>query len=480
MATNVVSRLARVFNPRTVAVIGDKQMTGYMWLRNNQNFTGNLYSVQIDEREIPGIEALGITNYKSLQDIPEEVDYVIVAVPRQIAPRVIADCAAKKVGGVMLFTSGFAETDEEEGRHLQDTLLKIATEGDVPLIGPNCMGLYIPKAGIRHSIDQPIGPDAGGPVGFIAQSGTHAGFFTQCAPEQGIGVSKSVSFGNAIVLDASDYLDYFTADPETEVIGIYVEGVRAGQRFFRTLRETTKTKPVVLWKGGQTEAGQRAAFSHTASLASPMAIWNSMARQAGAITTDTLDDTLDVMKALLLAKPTTNKSAGLIAMTGGPSVGITDAFARAGIAVPALTDASYEKLGQFFNVIGGSYRNPFDAGGTIGMGGLPENLERLLAIIDEDPNIGMVAMDLPVGFMGRRWKDNPEMLDQMLDSLVAFRDRSSKPIVAVLHPAHLEEIAIDARRKAQERGLPAFASFDRAAVAMAKAIDYHRMRAGLD
>ncbi|HWO94289.1 MAG TPA: CoA-binding protein [Dehalococcoidia bacterium] len=480
MTTRVRSRLERVFNPRTLAVIGDKQISGYMWLRNNKDFAGKLYSVQIDEREIPGIEAMGIPNYKSLLDIPEDVDYAIIAVPRQVAPRVVQDCVAKGVGGCMLFTSGFAETEEEEGVHLQRTLAELARAGDLALIGPNCMGIHVPRLGIRHSPDQPVGPDAGGPVGFIAQSGTHAGFFTQAAPEHGIRISKSVSFGNAIVLDASDYLEYLAVDDETEIIGMYIEGVRDGRRFFETLRQTARRKPVVIWKGGQTEAGQRAIYSHTASLAAPMRIWDAMTKQVGAVSTNNLDETVDVMKALLHAKPATRMAAGLIAMTGGPSVGITDAFARAGFDVPRLHEGSYEKLSQFFNVIGGSYRNPFDAGGTIGMGGQPQNLDKLLEIIDEDDNIAVVAMDLGFGFAGRRWKERPEMLDAMLDTLAGFRDRSSKPLALILQPAHLEDLAVEMRRRVQERGFAVFASYERAADAMAKAIAYHRFRAELD
>jgi acyl-CoA synthetase (NDP forming) len=113
-------RLRRVFDPRTIAVVGDKQAMGYMWLRNMRTFQGPVYSVQIDPNEIPGIEALGIPNYQSLLDIPDEIDYTVCAVPRPVAPRIVADCVKKGVGGVTLFTSGFAETGEAELHgHLQ-------------------------------------------------------------------------------------------------------------------------------------------------------------------------------------------------------------------------------------------------------------------------------------------------------------------------------------------------------------------------
>ena len=103
------NNLSRVLHPRTLAVVGDKRANGYMWLRNMSGFQGKVYSVQVDPAEIPGIEELGVPNYPSLADVPDEIDYVVCAVPRAIAPRIIADCAAKGVGGVALFTSGFAE-----------------------------------------------------------------------------------------------------------------------------------------------------------------------------------------------------------------------------------------------------------------------------------------------------------------------------------------------------------------------------------
>ena len=112
-------RLERALNPRVVAVVGDKKMMGYMWLNAMKSFSGKLYSVQIDPNEIPGIEELGVTNYKSLAEVPDEIDYVLCAVPRPVAARIVADCAAKKVGAVALFTSGFAETETDDGIEAQ-------------------------------------------------------------------------------------------------------------------------------------------------------------------------------------------------------------------------------------------------------------------------------------------------------------------------------------------------------------------------
>jgi len=474
-------RLDRAFNPRTVAVVGDKRAIGYLWLRSMSTFQGKVYSVQIDPNEIPGIEALGVPNYPSLLDIPDEVDYVVCAVPRQVSPRILADCIEKGVAAVTLFTSGFAETEREDGIRLQEQIgemARSASGGGLLLIGPNCMGIYNRRLGLRNSWEQPAG-DAGN-VGFISQSGTHCINFSLVGDRQGIRCSKAVSFGNAVVLDAADYLEYMADDAETEVIGLYLEGVKDARRFFSVLRQATRRKPVVVWKGGVTEAGARAIYSHTAALATAPAVWDAAMRQAGAMQTESLDETIDAVKALVYCTPGTGYRMGLVAMTGGQSVVITDAFEREGLEAPLLTAASYEKLSGFFNIIGGSYRNPLDAGGTIGWGFLPQNLEKLLEILDGDENVDAIAIEVSAGFLARRMRENPGILDALLDTLSAHRERSQKPFIAITHPGHLEDVTAMVRSRLLERNIPPFASFEAGAKALRRAIDHWRFREGLD
>lgn len=470
------AQLARAFNPKTIAVIGDKRANNYMWLRGQSTFQGKVYSVQIDGRELPGIEALGVPNYPSLAEIPDEIDYVMTAVPRHIAPRIAKDCADKKVGSVMFFTSGFSETDED-GKRLEQALADTARSAGIALIGPNCMGIYHPRIGLRNYTELPAGEP--GTVGFIGQSGTHTITFSLAAPNHGVKISKAVSFGNAAVIDASDYLDYLASDEETKIIGMYLEGVREGRRFFSLLRQITSNKPVVIWKGGQSEPGQRAISSHTGSLAVPAMVWNAMVQQAGAIPGETFDEILDVIKLLQFTKATTGTGMGLIAMTGGPSVVITDAFARAGLQVPLLSEASYQELASFFNVIGGSFRNPLDSGGTIGMGQSSQNLERLLSILDRDPHIDAIAMDTGAGLVAGQWQARPQTLTSLLDTLAQFAERSRKPFFVILQPFAHEAALVGVREQFHARGIATFPNHDRAARAMRLMVDYRRFHVGL-
>jgi acyl-CoA synthetase (NDP forming) len=469
-----ISRMHRALNPRVVAVVGDKKVTGYTWLRNMKPFTGKVYSVQIDPNEIPGIEEMGVENFPSLTAIPDEVDYVVCAVPRQVAPRVLADAAAKQVGGVGMFTSGFAETGEDLGMQLQAEVHRIAREHDMILLGPNCMGLYNARLGVRFNNDQPAGE--GGRVGFISQSGTHAINVSLIAAVNGVSLNKAVSIGNAIVLDVPDYLDYFAQDGETDVIGMYVEGVKDGPRFVRSLRAAAEQKPVLIWKGGQTDDGARATRSHTASLSSRIAVWDALIRQVNAIRVDSIEDVVDTLKVLRHAKPGAGRRLALMAMTGGPSVVMTDAFGKAGFSVPQMSESSYAELATFFNVIGGSYQNPFDMAGTIG-GAQGDNLDRLFDIIERDEHIDAVVMDVAALFMARQFLQNPERLEEFIGRLLRHRDRSAKPFITVLNPMHMEAEVLPIKQALQDRDIPVLPTFERAAAALNRVTTYHERAA---
>jgi acyl-CoA synthetase (NDP forming) len=472
-AAITTTKLDRVFNPRSVAVVGDKQALAYMWLRSLSSFKGDVYSVQIDPREFPGIAELGVKNYLSLMDIPGPVDYVIAAVPRTVAPTIVKDCIKKQVGGVCFFTSGFAETDTEEGIKLQQEITELARQADLLLIGPNCVGIYNPKIGLRHNPIQAYGE--GGTVGFISQSGTHATLFTIAGERHGIKFSKSVSYGNAAILDSTDYLDYLKEDEETEIIGMYIEAVKDGRRFFRCLRETAEKKPVLIWRGGESEEGARAAASHTGALAQSSTVWQALIKQCGAIRVENLDEMIDTVKALLYIKPGIGARVGLIAMSGGQSVAITDTFARAGLTVPPLTRSSYERLATFFNIVGGSYRNPFDVSSSFLMSeNAISNMANMLDVMEHDPNIDAIVLELFT--IISPFSRNKEKPDPLLDTIVEFKDRSKKPFLAIVTTAHSEALASEIRERLMSKGIPSFPSFERGAKTLKRFVDYHRFK----
>ena len=462
-------RLHRTLTPRTVAVVGAKG-PDFSWLENNREFQGPLYSVQVDEKEIAEIQKRGFENYHKLDEVPDDIDLVICAVPRPIVPYIVADSIRKGAAGMAIFSAGFAETGEEEAAQLQDRIVELANEAGMPIVGPNCMGVYNRRRGVKFS--DGVEQGEGGTVSILGQSGTHTIGASTMAQRVGVKVSRGISFGNAVVVNEADYLEYLRDDPDTEVIGVYIEGVKDGRRFFEALRETTPRKPVVIWKGGQTAAGQRATRSHTASLATPEASWNALMAQTGAIPANSIDELVDVLQALVHTAAPRGRRLALMAMTGGQSVAISDAFGRQGLEVPELAEETYATIGEFFNVIGGSFRNPFDMANTIGIAGDAANLGRIMDALAGDPNIDAMVFEFSAGFFARMWKDQPERLDAMLDTLDGFREQTGLPLVTVMHGGAIDEDVIPIRDRVVERGFAVFPSFDRAALALSRVIRY--------
>jgi acyl-CoA synthetase (NDP forming) len=441
-----------------------------MWLRSHSNFKGKLYSVQIAPEEIEGIKALGVENYSSLLDIPEPVDLVIVAVPRAVAPRILEDCIRKDVAAAHFFTAGFSETDTEEGTRLERLLTEMAERANFHLIGPNCMGIFNPGIGVGLAERGPHSSVAGS-VGLISQSGTHAVAFNHEAHLQGVNINKAVSFGNGIALDSPDYLEYFGQDPEIKVIGMYLEGVKDGRRFLKVLKEVSARKPVVIWKGGRTEEGERAAASHTGSLAVTQAIWDTAVRQCGAVSVFSMEELIDTLKALLYLPPVRGDGVGITGVSGGQSVAIADVFAEAGLKVPLLTQESYDELATFYTLIGGGCRNPIDTANQN-----RREIKRIMEILVRDANIDNLVI-----LTGARFGPGGPA-EALINLLIDIRQKTQKPVVAILtwsfSPEEVQQ-AIDVIQKFQNGGVPTFIALERGAFALRKALDYYNLKNGV-
>ena len=198
----------------------------------SHGFPGDVYPV--NHR---GGEVLGRKIYTSVKDIPGPVDYVFLQIPAKATVEVIRDCGAKGVKLAAFFTAGFGESEIKGGSELEQELLRVARQGGVRLLGPNCMGFYCPAAKLAFAYEL---PQESGPVGVLCQSGGHSGHLVRAGAQRGIRFSKVVSYGNAADLNEADLLEYFTEDPETRIIIVYIEGVREGKRFFQALRKATQ------------------------------------------------------------------------------------------------------------------------------------------------------------------------------------------------------------------------------------------------
>lgn len=482
-------QLDRVFEPRSIAVVGDSRSSGFGWLHRFREFDGALYSVHTNPESGREIEALGIANYASVRDVPRPLDYVVVNTPRRTAIDVFVDCIAADVGGVAYFTSGFAETDDE-GRAIQNELARLSRESGVALIGPNCMGVYNPQRNIPSSAGMPLG--ATGPVAMAGQSGTHSGYFARALfAWHAIREVRGVSFGNAAVLDAADWIEYLGDDDRVEILAAYLEGVGDREegdhrRFAGALGRVAARKPVLIWKGGNSPDGARVTANHTGSPPLSVDDWRWMLAETGAIGVDSMEALVDTTAMLVRAGRLTGPRAGLIVLTGGQGPAITDTFARHGLRVPPLAAHSLAELTEFFDPIGGSYQNPLDAAYATET---PAMLARELAILDRDPNVDFVAIDFFSMIMsahrvqndygvGQRFrKDLPEARgERFIDVLARHVETAAKPFLAIVSAAETERDGLELRELLRDAGVPVFASADRAAAAYANALAYWSRR----
>ncbi|MFC1963051.1 CoA-binding protein [Chloroflexota bacterium] len=464
--TRDFTKLHRAFNPKSIAIVGDKGTSGFPWLRTLSTFQGNLYSVQTNPEHAQGIKAMGVENYHSVLDISESIDLVIVSVPRAASIQILEDCITKGVAAVHFFTAGFAETGTKEGESLEYLLIERARKAGINLIGPNCMGIFNPKIGLRQNDMQYTG--VRGPVGFISQSGTHAGTFAQEGHLHGIDINKSVSFGNGRVLDSTDYLEYFGQDRDIKFIGMYLEGVQDGRQFLAMLRDVSAHKPVVIWKGGQTDSGARAIASHTGSLAVPDSIWDAAVRQYGAISVDSLEELIDTMNGLIHLSPVRGDRVALVGGSGGQSVAIADAFVNAGMRVPLLTKDSNEKLATFFNMVGASCLNPIDPGSN------RSQMIRILDIVVHDANIDNVVLIAAASL----WQHMPTFIQDFINVASVVIKQTAKPVMAILPhfstPDNMQQVG-EIEKKLLGIDIPSFHSFERGALALANVLSYYKL-----
>jgi acyl-CoA synthetase (NDP forming) len=309
------------------------------------------------------------------------------------------ECAAKGVRSVHFFTAGFGESGFPERAELEREMLRKARAGGFRIIGPNCVGLYVPKSRLMNTLGVPLEP---GPVAFISQSGGHANNLPADGGPRGLRFSKVVSYGNALDLDENELLAHLCQDPDTDVIAVYIEGVRDGRRFLGVLREAAARKPVVIYKGGRTEAGKRAAFGHTASLTSSVAIFEGLCRQTNAIRVESLDELVDVLVALRFASPLPRgRRVALAGAGGGPSVLASDEIENAGLELPRLSSEVQAEMMQHLPVAGSIFTNPVDTPNLA----TPDAIATALRILSRAPEVDMILYHLgfhPISRWGHR------------------------------------------------------------------------------
>ena len=333
-----LASLNAIFKPKSVAVIGASTAPGKLGhdiLANLKNggFPGPLYPVNPKADEICGLKV-----YKAIADTPEPPELAVVVIPARLVTPTLEQCADRGVKGAIVITGGFAEAGAE-GERLQEDMARVIRQTGLKVVGPNCQGVNMPHHRMCASWPLITTP---GKIAFASQSGTVGAAFLDLAAAEGLGVSAFVSLGNRVDVDEAEVIEYFNADPETQVIALYLEGVKRPSYFLDAL--TFGTKPLVILKAGRTRRGGQAAESHTKSLAGADAVYQALFRKHRVYRADTIEELFDFAKALAYLEPPKGRNLMITTSSGGSAILAIDEAEKRGLATPEPSPTLKDRL----------------------------------------------------------------------------------------------------------------------------------------
>ncbi len=378
------------FKPRSVAVVGASGTPGklgYVIVKNiaDSDFAGKVYPVNPKSDEI-----LGYKVYRSIPEIPGDVDLVVTALPTpKLTVEAVEQCARKGVKAVIIESAGFAEIGGE-GRVMQQQIVDIAEKNGIRVMGPNCSGIV--SRDIVTSIYPMTKKVPRGNVALIGQSGLlAAGMTSDMVENESLNINKVCSIGNKCDVNENDLLEYFGDDDSVDVISMYLETITDGRKLTRIAKEVAAQKPVIFLSGGRTEAGARAAMSHTGSIASNARIVEAAIKQTGMIMADDFTELKDFAKVFSTQPLPKGNRIAVITLAGSVGVVVSDLSTSFGLVLPKLTPETTEKLKDVFETPIG---NPVDLYFSVTRIGFTETLETTFPDAFRDPNIDAAVVIL--------------------------------------------------------------------------------------
>ncbi len=420
-----VEVIDRLFNAKSIALVGasnDPRKYGYMTLDCivKGGYQGTIYPINPK-----GGEILGVTTYRSLAEVPEVPDVAVILLPVGLVPQVLREAAKKGIPGAVITSSGFGEMGRDD---LQEELLTIAREENIRIIGPNIEG-FIYKPNRLNAQFFPVIKNIG-PLATISQSGSLTNGLAEWADAEQLGLCATVNLGNQADICESDFIEYFAQNSHAKAMAFYLEGVKEGRRFIQTLQQEAHKKPVVILKSGRSQAGQKSAASHTASLAGAQDIFRSACRQYGALVVDDLQSLYDSGKALSTMKVPAGNRVLIVSSSGGIGVLAVDEVESCGLQIPELPTEMVKELDELgLSPVANYSSNPIDLAAI-----WAEEFEKVAMIADRydiadvfllnfgDPIVGAgdmvielsqkVSASLAVAYMGgaeEEKKDWPKM-----------------------------------------------------------------------
>jgi acyl-CoA synthetase (NDP forming) len=386
-----------LFNPKSIAMIGATNNIGKWGAIVFLNILMGGYPGKLYPVNPKGEMVFNHPSYPKVTEIPEPVDLAVIAIPARFIKEAIQDCIRKGIRMAIVITSDFSETGEE-GARMEGEMVEIARSGGLRLVGPNTMGIFSASASLT-ALMPPVRPRRGA-VSLVSQSGNIGTQMLGWGEKFAVGFNRYVSSGNEGDLRSEDYLDCLGRDPDTRVILLYIEGLDDGRKFLTKARSISPQKPIIAFKGGRTEAGTRAAKSHSGAMAGVKEVYEAAFRQAGILWASTTEEMLELAAAFSSLPLPRGNRVGILTRGGGWGVITADACNELGLDVPPLDESIVRKLDSLLPAFW-SRGNPVDMVATMGMDPYIQCLEALIswdkvdAVISLSGDAGPLAHLLP-------------------------------------------------------------------------------------
>jgi len=473
----VIEVLNKVFNPTAVVVIGvsrEENKPGHVIFKNllnnlkKEGAKFKLFGVNPFTDEI-----LGIKMYSSVLEIKEDLDLAVIVVPAKIVPKILKECGVKGIEAAVIISAGFSEIGNIK---LEELIKEIAIKHNIRIVGPNCLGVYDPYSGVdtiflpftkrlrsgKKLISAPR-PNKGF-IAVISQSGALGLAILDYMAGKGIGVSKFISYGNKVDIDECDVLEYLKEDERTRVILMYLENIKRGRKFIEVARKVTIKKPVVVLKAGRTGAGARAAMSHTGALVGVDEVYDAAFRRGGVIRVYSLEELLDVGKALAYQPPARGSRVAILTDGGGAGVIAADETELQGLKVAELSESTKEKFNDLkddkilppFAIVS----NPIDLTGSA----TTDMYEVSLRLLLEDKNVDGVVL------IALHHIPGIPCIEDLVERTVKVAKEYKKPVV--IATIGNSEAVVFLREYYEKFYLPSYPSPERAVRALKALVSY--------
>lgn len=451
--------LAPFFTAKSIAIIGASRTPGHVGYVILENFVKNGYSGKVFPINPNAPEILGVPCYPSVLAVKEKIELAVIAVPAPVVVPVINDCAKKHIKNVIIITAGFSEVGNQK---LQQQLGKLLKKHNIRCIGPNCLGVFdtqskidtvfIPRERIRRP--QP------GPLTILSQSGALGSTLLDLCSLESIGVNKFVSYGNAVDVDVPELLDYLVTDKTTKAICMYIEGLKDGRAFLTAAKNMTKTKPVIVLKGGTTPAGSKAALSHTASMAGSGEIYWGAFKQAGCVIAKSFEEFVDLAEIFAKSPPAAGERIAVVTNSGGHAILASDAIDHHRLTFAPFTTQTRARLKK--ELVPVLIRNPLDLLGDV-------TAERYRVALDAcivDTTVDVILlMCMP---------QTPLInVDEFLSVVKSAKEKTKKPIVCVTSGSTFAE---QLKLELEKMGLPCYHFPEEAVRSIRKFVSYYKER----